>query len=133
MLNSPNLQPNYEIPSPTIYRNRRQDIRAAHLEAVYLSRWGWRNFYVIYSVIPYFTVALFFIIPIMLFSLALAFYKFNGKPFIFIVESAAKFTLSNKLYLWQKKEKPVAKKKALTKTTCPFLKCQDCPTASSKT
>ena len=78
--------------------------------------------YVIYSVIPYFTVALFFIIPIMLFSLALAFYKFNGKPFIFIVESAAKFTLSNKLYLWQKKEKPVAKKESADKDNLPLLK-----------
>lgn len=78
--------------------------------------------YVVYSIIPYFTFALFFIIPIMLFSVALAFYKFNGKPFIFVVESAVKFTLGNKLYLWQKKERLVNKKEGVEKSDLPLLK-----------
>lgn len=78
--------------------------------------------YVVYSVIPYFAFALFFIIPIMLFSVALAFYKFNGKPFIFVVESAVKFTLGNKLYLWQKKERLVTKKEGIEKDNLPLLK-----------
>ena len=76
---------------------------------IYLAGGGGISF-VIYSVIPYLVVALFFIIPVMLFSVALAFYKINGKPFIFILESAVKYTLSNKLYLWQKKEKIITKK-----------------------
>lgn len=76
---------------------------------IYLAGGGGISF-VIYSIIPYFIVAVFFIIPVMLFSVALAFYKINGKPFIFIVESAFKYTLSNKLYLWQKREKKITKK-----------------------
>jgi len=76
---------------------------------IYLAGGGGISF-VIYSIIPYLIVALFFIIPVMLFSVALAFYKINGKPFIFILESAVKYTLSNKLYLWQKREKAITKK-----------------------
>lgn len=79
---------------------------------IYLAGGGGISF-VIYSIIPYFIVAVFFIIPVMLFSVALAFYKINGKPFIFIVESAFKYTLSNKLYLWQKIEKKITKKEGV--------------------
>lgn len=76
---------------------------------IYLAGGGGISF-VIYSIIPYLVVALFFIIPVMIFSVALAFYKINGKPFIFVVESAFKYALSNKLYLWQKREKIITKK-----------------------
>jgi len=73
--------------------------------------------FVIYSVIPYIVVALFLIIPVMFFSVALAFYKVNGKPFIFVIESAFKYILSNKLYLWQKREKAITKKESLPGAT----------------
>ena len=53
---------------------------------IYLAGGGGISF-VIYSIIPYIIVALFFIVPVMIFSVALAFYKINGKPFIFILES----------------------------------------------
>ena len=76
---------------------------------IYLAGGGGISF-VIYSIIPYIVVALFLIIPVMFFSVALAFYKVNGKPFIFVVESAFKYTLSNKLYLWQKREKIITKR-----------------------
>ena len=36
------------------------------------------------------------------FSLALAFYKVNDRPFISVVESWFKFSLGNKRYLWKK-------------------------------
>ncbi len=42
---------------------------------------------------------------IMAISLALAFYKLNGKPFISVMESAFKYYLGNKLYIWKKQEK----------------------------
>lgn len=48
----------------------------------------------------------FLIIPIGGFSFALAFYKVNNRPFIDAVESAVKFFLSTKLYLWEKRDKP---------------------------
>jgi hypothetical protein len=38
------------------------------------------------------------------FSLALAFYKINNKPFINVVESAFKYIIGKKLYLWRKTE-----------------------------
>ena len=47
-------------------------------------------------------ISFFIILPVGGFSLALAFYKVNNRPFVFIVESAVKFFLSKKLYLWQK-------------------------------
>lgn len=36
------------------------------------------------------------------FSFALAFYKINNKPFIFVVEAAFKYFFSSKLYIWKK-------------------------------
>lgn len=54
-------------------------------------------------------------IPVALFSLALAFYKINDKPFIFIVEAFFKYTVTNKLYIWKKiDKKPVASQSSET-------------------
>ena len=51
--------------------------------------------------------------PVAALAGALAFYKYNGKPFIFVVESAFKYFFGSKLYIWKKEEKaPVAKKHA---------------------
>ncbi|MFA6464042.1 MAG: PrgI family protein [Candidatus Paceibacterota bacterium] len=55
-------------------------------------------------------ISFFIILPVGGFSLALAFYKVNNRPFIFMVESAAKFFLSKKLYLWQKTKQEATKK-----------------------
>lgn len=46
------------------------------------------------------------IILIMSVSAALAFYKINNRPFINVVESAFKYFLGNKLYIWKKEDKP---------------------------
>jgi hypothetical protein len=46
------------------------------------------------------------ILPIGSFAGALAFYKVNNRPFIDAVESAVRFYLGSKLYLWQKQDKP---------------------------
>jgi hypothetical protein len=43
------------------------------------------------------------------FSLALAFYQINNKPLIYIIQSAFNFYISNKLYLWKKKDKELEK------------------------
>ena len=43
--------------------------------------------------------------PVILFGLALAFYRMNDKPFISTVEAFIKFHTSGKLYLWQKEQK----------------------------
>lgn len=73
--------------------------------------------YVIYVYLP-FALA----VPLMLatagLSLALAFYRINNKPFIYIVEAFFKYQVSNKLYIWKhapanrkqetKKEEPKA-------------------------
>lgn len=60
--------------------------------------------------IPFKMVSIILIIPILAFSLALAFYKMNGKSFIDIVESAFYFYIGEKLYIWKKADKkPEAK------------------------
>ena len=41
-------------------------------------------------------------VPIILFVLALAFYKPNGVPFPKVVKNFMKYALSDKLYLWKK-------------------------------
>lgn len=52
-----------------------------------------------------------FIIPIVGFAVALAFYKINNKPFIMVVEAFLRYAVANKLYIWKKGvRKPEAKK-----------------------
>lgn len=43
--------------------------------------------------------------PIIILSLALAFYKVNNRPFINVLESAFKYTAKDKLYIWKKEER----------------------------
>lgn len=57
--------------------------------------------FIIYTILPFF-IAILLIVPTIGFSLALTFYKINGKPFIFIVEAAFKYFFSSKLYIWKK-------------------------------
>ena len=54
-----------------------------------------------YRFLPFF-LAVMAIAPIMGFSLALAFYKINNRPFIYVVESAVKYFFQSKLYIWKK-------------------------------
>ncbi len=42
--------------------------------------------------------------PIVVLSVALAFYKPNNRPFVFMLESAFKYFTKDKLYIWNKKE-----------------------------
>lgn len=64
----------------------------------------------LYIYIPFKIIAVIIIIPIAAFSLALAFYKVNSKPFVDVVESFFYYFLGGKLYLWKKAEKaPVSK------------------------
>lgn len=54
-----------------------------------------------YRFLPSF-IALLIIIPIICLSGALAFYKINNKPFLDTIQSAIKYFLTNKLYIWKK-------------------------------
>lgn len=65
--------------------------------------------FIAWTVLPS-TVAIFIGGPIVLFFVALAFLKVNDRPFIFVVESAIRYTFSKKLYIWKKKEKTPEKK-----------------------
>ncbi len=51
-------------------------------------------------------IAIFFIVPVVVLSLALAFYKYNQRPFVLLLESWFYYTFGNKLYIWKKREKP---------------------------
>mgnify|MGYP002682014276 FL=1 len=42
-------------------------------------------------------------------ALALAFVKYNGRPFIVVLEAFIKYSLGNKLYIWKKDEKRAQK------------------------
>jgi len=58
--------------------------------------------FVFYVYLPFF-IAVLLIIPIIVLSLALAFYHPNNKPFIDTIESAFTYLISKKLYIWHKK------------------------------
>jgi hypothetical protein len=65
---------------------------------------------VIYLYIPYKILSIPLILVVEAFSLSLAFYKTNGKPFINTVESAFYYFLGSRLYIWKKVKKTPAKK-----------------------
>lgn len=48
------------------------------------------------------TVTIIFGLPIVLFSLALAFYTINGRPFLYYVSSYLGFGIKQHIYVWQK-------------------------------
>jgi len=61
---------------------------------------------ILYLFLPWY-LAFLLIAPVLAFSGALAFYKINNKPFIFVVEAAVKYFFNTKLYIWRKEEQPV--------------------------
>lgn len=63
--------------------------------------------------VPFFLIVI-LILPVAGFAVALAFYKPNGKPFISVVESAIKYYMGGKLYLWKKEVKKTAKKEGVS-------------------
>lgn len=50
-------------------------------------------------------------------GLALAFLKVNERPFIVVLQSAIRYYLSRKLYLWEKRDKPLSVKSGSTTPT----------------
>ncbi len=56
--------------------------------------------FICYVYLPIY-LAIFPIIGVIALSTLLAFYKYNGRNFVYIVESATKFFFSSKLYLWK--------------------------------
>ena len=57
--------------------------------------------YIAYNFLPFY-LAVLIIAPIAGLAAALAFYKPNGKPFIFMMQAAIAYVLSNRLYLWKR-------------------------------
>ena len=68
--------------------------------------------FIIYRFV-YLPIALILILLIIVFSLPLAFYQVNNKPLIFTLQSAFGYFISNKLYLWEKKDKSPEKNRSL--------------------
>lgn len=59
---------------------------------------------ILYTFIPYKLLSFPLIILAAGFSIALAFYRINDKPFIYIVQAAFAYVTSSQLYLWKKQE-----------------------------
>ena len=51
-------------------------------------------------------------LPVAILALALAFYKVNEKPFINMVEAFFNYSMTHKLYIWKKEEKPIDNKQS---------------------
>jgi hypothetical protein len=78
---------------------------------------------IIYLTLPFF-LAVLIMTPIMAFALALAFYKYNDRPFINLVEAATKYIFNSKLYIWRKVAEPivpVAKAEPVEDTGATFI------------
>lgn len=60
--------------------------------------------FILYAWLP-FIIAIFPIAVVIALSVALAFFKYNGRPFISTLEAFIKYTLNSKLYVWKKDQK----------------------------
>ncbi len=58
--------------------------------------------FILYKLLPIW-ISIFFIIPVGALSLALVFYRINNKPFIYYLQAAINYYLSNKLYIWKQR------------------------------
>lgn len=67
---------------------------------VYLAGGGGAVF-MSYTFLPIY-LSVWLMIPLTILALALAFYKVNNRPFVAVLESAFRYTLTSKLYLWKK-------------------------------
>jgi hypothetical protein len=65
---------------------------------------------ILYFVIPYHFIAIILAVPFVAFSLALAFYQINSKPFVEVLEAAISYYFKNKLYIWKKTPKKAEEK-----------------------
>ncbi|MBI2097833.1 MAG: PrgI family protein [Candidatus Vogelbacteria bacterium] len=72
---------------------------------VYLAGGGGAVF-MAYALLPIY-LSVWLMIPLAVLALALAFYKVNNRPFINVLESAFRYALTHKLYLWKKQPKAV--------------------------
>ena len=66
--------------------------------------------FIAYTFIKPIYISILIILPILGFTLALAFYKINNKPFINVVEASFYYFFNNKLYIWRKVDKKIQQK-----------------------
>ncbi|OGZ33779.1 MAG: hypothetical protein A2174_02060 [Candidatus Portnoybacteria bacterium RBG_13_41_18] len=69
----------------------------------YLLAGGFVGF-ILYELIPNFSLFLLFCLPVALLAIALAFVKINGRPFIHIFTAFVNYLIKPKLYIWRKKQ-----------------------------
>jgi hypothetical protein len=71
---------------------------------IYLAGGGGLSF-LVYVLLNSLILAAIPVLAILAVSAALAFYKINNKPLINVAESAFKYYMGNKLYIWKKEDK----------------------------
>ncbi|MDO8619874.1 MAG: PrgI family protein [bacterium] len=72
--------------------------------------------YIAFHFLPWY-LSILIIVPVAGFTLALAFLKPNGKPFIFMVQAAIQYALSSRLYLWKRVPKKMTAESAVKELT----------------
>jgi hypothetical protein len=67
--------------------------------------------FILYKLLPFY-LAIIFILPVGALAGALAFYRINNKPFIFIMQAYFRYLLQDKLFIWKKEKAKKQIKKA---------------------
>ncbi|MBX9906763.1 PrgI family protein [Patescibacteria group bacterium] len=70
---------------------------------------GAGSLFILYTFLPFIFVIIFGT-PIAALAVALAFYRYNERPFVNTLESFVGYLMHSKLYLWRKESKKIVKK-----------------------
>lgn len=76
-------------------------------EFIYLAGGAGMSF-VLFKTLP-FLIAIIFIIPVVILSLLLVFYKINEKPFVYYLQAGLSYLVSSKLYIWKQRKVKIKK------------------------
>lgn len=75
----------------------------------------------LFVLIPYRLVAILLALPFVVLAVALAFYKMNNRPFVYMLESIFRYFVGSRLYIWKKEEKKVEAKQADAPSSSPIF------------
>jgi hypothetical protein len=66
---------------------------------------GFGGGYILWKIIPWKFISIFPAIAMIVFAFMLAFYRYNNKPLVYVIEASFNYIIRDRLYVWRRREK----------------------------